>query len=71
MADTYTTISGDQWDAIAAKVYGSELAAGDLMAANLALLDIFQFDSGTVLSTPTLAQTADSKLPPWRQEAST
>lgn len=69
MADSYTTIAGDQWDAIAAKVYGNELAAGELMAANKALLGTFQFDAGVVIATPALAQTADSKLPPWRLEA--
>ncbi len=35
MDTTYTTRQGDQWDAIAKKVYGDEKYAGYLMEQNL------------------------------------
>lgn len=66
MDTTYTTRQGDQWDAIAKKVYGDEKYAGYLMEQNLPLLDIFEFDAGTALSTPALPEEQDGGLPPWR-----
>lgn len=66
MANTYTTKAGDQWDAIALAVYGSELNADWLMANNREHLDIFEFDSGTVLNTPPLPPSISATLPPWR-----
>lgn len=63
----YTTKSGDTWDGIAKTVYGSELHADALMAANRALIETFQFDSGVELSTPELTEKADSTLPPWKR----
>ena len=56
MDTTYTTRQGDQWDAIAKKVYGDEKYAGYLMEQNLPLLDIFEFDAGTALNTPALPE---------------
>lgn len=66
MDTTYTTRQGDQWDAIAEKVYGDEKYAGYLMEQNLPLLDIFEFDAGTALNTPALPEEQDGGLPPWR-----
>lgn len=63
----YTTKSGDTWDGIAKTVYGSELHADALMAANRELIEIFQFDSGVELATPELAEEADVSLPPWKR----
>lgn len=67
MADTYTTKSGDQWDMIAKAVYGNELYTYWLQQNNPYHLDIFQFDSGTVLKTPALPDDVTVDLPPWRQ----
>ncbi len=67
MAKTYTTVAGDQWDMIAKKVYGSEMHADFLMDNNLPLLDIYEFDAGTVLNTPDLPLEQSSTLPPWRR----
>lgn len=69
MAKTYTTIAGDQWDMIAKKVYGSEMHADFLMENNLPLLDIYEFDAGTVLNTPDLPLEQSSLLPPWRRSS--
>lgn len=64
----YTTKSGDTWDSIAKAVYGSELRADVLMAANREYVDVFRFDSGTELSTPAVTETeADDTLPPWKR----
>jgi phage tail protein X len=69
MAKTYTTKAGDQWDSIAKKVYGSEMHADFLMENNLPLLDIYEFDAGTVLKTPDLPLEQSNMLPPWRRSS--
>jgi len=67
MADTYKTISGDTWDAIAFRVYGSENYVGWLMKHNLPYVGQFVFEAGVVLQTPKVPETADSGLPAWRR----
>ena len=52
---------------IAKAVYGNELYTYWLQQNNPSLLDIFQFDSGTVLKTPALPDDVTVDLPPWRQ----
>lgn len=69
MAKTYVTTAGDQWDMIAKKVYGSEMHADFLMDNNLPLLDIYEFDAGTVLQTPDLPIEESGTLPPWRRKS--
>lgn len=66
MAGTYTTKTGDQWDAIAKEVYGDELHADWLMQNNLTKAGIFEFSAGFVLQTPDLPEAQDGTLPPWR-----
>nr|DAQ92515.1 MAG TPA: baseplate wedge protein [Caudoviricetes sp.] len=66
---TYTTVSGDTWDLIALKVYGSELKADWLMQNNLGLIHITRFDSGVALSTPELPEEKSGDLPPWKAGA--
>lgn len=62
----YTTIQGDTWDYIAYKVYGNELYADRLMAANPKLLDIFVFSPGTSINIPEIDEEEENELPPWR-----
>lgn len=69
MTKTYTTISGDTWDVIAKKVYGSEYRADILMAANPTHISEFIFSAGTVLTVPALKEEKDGFLPPWKYEA--
>lgn len=67
--ETYTTIQGDTWDAIAYKVYGAgnEAQAGNIMAANYPLLDYFIFPAGISVKIPeTDIKKAAPDLPPWR-----
>ena len=66
---SYTTISGDTWDVIAKRVYGSELKADALMAANPQHIETFIFSAGVELSTPELPQERSGTLPPWKYEA--
>lgn len=65
----YTTKNGDTWDSAAKQVYGSELHADKLMAANPDYIDIFQFGAGVELATPALEEERDGLLPPWKFEA--
>lgn len=65
----YTTKSGDTWDLIALKVYGSELKADWLMQNNLEHIRTVRFDSGVVLSTPDLPDEKSGDLPPWKAGA--
>lgn len=65
----YITKSGDTWDMIAKKVYGSEYHADILMAANAAHIETFIFQAGVELSTPALEEERNGLLPPWKYEA--
>ena len=68
--NTYTTVSGDMWDSIAFKVYGTTAQTGKLMAYNSEYLDEnFVFPAGIELRVPELTNAdADlSALPPWRR----
>ena len=65
----YTTISGDTWDGIAKKVYGNELKADVLMAANPEHIETFIFSAGVELKTPALTEARAGTLPPWKYEA--
>lgn len=62
----YRTIQGDTWDKIAKSVYGEEVYAGQLMAANRKLLDFFVFPSGVVVETPEINKES-TDFPPWRR----
>ncbi|WP_338953593.1 tail protein X [Fusobacterium nucleatum] len=67
----YKTVSGDTWDLISYKLYGSEQYFHQLMRANLNLLSIAVFDSNIPIIVPELdisTNTVDkSKLPPWKR----
>lgn len=65
----YTTVSGDTWDQISKNVYGNEMYADVLMAANLDYIDVFLFDSGVVIATPELTRDTSAQLPPWKVDS--
>ena len=69
MGTVYVTKGGEQWDEIAKAVYGAEKHADFLMAQNLPLLDVFEFDPGVEVRTPPLPVTAAETLPGWRRNA--
>lgn len=67
MTESYTTMQGEAWDAIAFRVYGDENMTGWLMQNNLPYLDVFVFDAGIVLQTPAVPEEAqNSNMPIWR-----
>lgn len=66
MASTYTTKQGDTWDLMAYDFYGDEKYMRYLMEANMPLLDIMIFSSGTVIQVPDLLEETDEDLPFWR-----
>lgn len=67
----YKTVSGDTWDLISYKLYGSEQYFHQLMRANLNLLSIAVFDSNIPIIVPELDTSLNvvdiSKLPPWKR----
>jgi phage tail protein X len=69
----YTTISGDTFDSIAYKEYGSCDYADRIMTANIGKIDYLVFPAGIVLNLPTETELADeiavaSDAPAWRSE---
>jgi phage tail protein X len=67
----YRTISGDTWDLISYKIFGSEQYFHQLMRANLNLLAIAIFDSNVPIIVPEIDVSNNnvdkSKLPPWKR----
>lgn len=67
MATSYTTRSGDTWDAIAFRALGSELHMDLMLDANPEHNSVARFDAGVVLNVPDLpAPVLTTNLPPWR-----
>ena len=67
--DIYVTSQGDTWDSIAYDLFGSEEYMGILMDANLDLLDILVFSSGTVIQVPEeMPEETDEDMPFCRQD---
>ena len=66
---TYTTVSGDMWDSISFKVYGSTDYTGKLMAYNSDYLENYIFPAGIELRVPEIEMQDEtlSMLPPWRR----
>lgn len=65
----YTTKSGDMWDMISFRVYGSELFVSELMQANPDYVGVVVFNAGVTLNIPevTPVQRSAASLPPWRR----
>ena len=66
MSRKYITVQGDTWDGIAFKLYGAEKYMKQLMEANLPLIDVLVFPSGTALDVPDIAEDGTENLPFWR-----
>jgi phage tail protein X len=67
LPSSYTTRSGDTWDAIAQRALGDQLLMDRMLDANPEHNYVARFDAGVVLVVPDL-ETADlpASLPPWR-----
>ena len=65
----YRTQSGDTWDLIAYRVYGSEGYYHDLIRNNLRLIDIAVFDANIPVIIPEISEEVedDENLPPWKR----
>jgi phage tail protein X len=65
-ADTYITMQGDAWDAIAYRLWGEERFFMDLIKANPEHLDVALFPAGVELRVPPApARVIRTDLPPW------
>lgn len=62
----YTTITGDTWDLISYKVYGSEFHIDELMEANKQYTDIVIFSGGVEIKCPKISTKSSDKTTPWR-----
>lgn len=62
----YKTISGDEWDLICFKYYGTEKVMHEVMRANPKYMHIAVFPAGIKLTMPNIntEQTTQNK-PPW------
>ncbi len=65
---TYTTKSGDMWDAIAYKQLGNVNYVNLLMNMNTAYRNYYRFPSGIVLTLPDVPRNVSTSLPPWKQK---
>lgn len=67
----YRTVSGDTWDLISYKVYGTEGYFHELIRANLNLIDVAVFSANVPIIIPEFVdeETTENydKLPPWRR----
>lgn len=66
----YRTVSGDTWDLIAYKVYGSEKYFHKLIRANLNLIDVSIFNGNVPIIIPEIEmdiKVDNKKLPPWKR----
>lgn len=67
---TIKTISGDTWDILAKRQYGSESFMNVLIAANIAHRKTVIFPAGVVLNAPDIDTSSDEysvNLPPWKR----
>lgn len=65
MARVYTTVSGDMWDKIAHKIYGTEKVFPILIEANIEYCQTVVFPAGIVLKLPVIDSTELAVRPPW------
>jgi phage tail protein X len=65
-SDTYITMQGDAWDAVAYRLWGEERLFMELMNANTEHLDVVLFPAGVALRVPTVPdRRITTELPPW------
>lgn len=66
---TYTTVSGDMWDHIAYKQYGSSAYVGKLYKANTEYRKYYKLPAGLKLNIPDLDEkdVTQEQIAPWRR----
>lgn len=71
MAKTIKTVSGDTWDVLSKRAYGSEEYMHILIRANITHRKTVIFPAGVVLSVPevdTSVAVYDESMPIWKRE---
>lgn len=63
--DTYITVSGDTWDLISYKVYGTEKMMMNLMLENPKFSKVVIFDGNTTIICPEIPAQKVGDLPSW------
>lgn len=61
----YETISGDTWDFVSHKVYGTVEMTEQIRKANKEFIRIMIFPSGVLLKCPEVEAKTTGGLPPW------
>ena len=67
---TITTVSGDTWDILSKKAYGTEMFMDVLMRANITHRKAVVFPAGVVLTVPAIDGATienQTNLPPWKR----
>ena len=68
MYNTYVTIEGDTFDALALAFYNNEKLASTIIQANPDYCDVLIFEAGISLKIPVATTvTPPESLPPWRR----
>lgn len=67
MSKIYTTVSGDTWDLISYKVFGTETYMDKIIKLNIDYINTVVFKAGIAINLPDKLSTADDKLPPWKK----
>ena len=65
--ETYRTVQGDSFDAVAYRLWGDERLAAALLAANTGYADVLLFEAGVTLSIPNVERLPRrlTALPGW------
>ena len=67
MTDIYTANGGDTWDLISYRVYGTEVYAHELLAANPEYRELAFLSGGEEIVCPDIDLPVATTLPPWRR----
>ena len=63
----YMTVSGDTWDYISFKEYGSYKQMDKMLEANPDYIETVIFKGGIELNLPDVKEEISSSLPPWKR----
>ena len=62
----YLTNSGDTFDLVAYKIFGSSRYLPELISANRELIATFVFSAGVEIVVPEISAESKIKTPPWK-----
>lgn len=67
MAKYHTTVTGEMWDMLSYRYYGSEHLFPVLIDANPDYADVIVFSAGVKLVIPDVDTTETAPVPPWSE----